>query len=193
MNPLIAQILWCCASLILASAFFDTLAHTLPRRGLRYVISASKERLVLGLVEVAITVTALLVFLVARSAQTLWGYPPPSVPVHEDGLRFLRGALPLAGAGLALLGALLAGWAKVNLGRHFTANLGVKEGHALVRSGPFAYLRHPIYFGILLFAAGSGLVWNSIAFVLAAVGFLACFAFQMRVEDRILHAHFGRE
>jgi protein-S-isoprenylcysteine O-methyltransferase Ste14 len=41
-------------------------------------------------------------------------------------------------------------WARRHLGRNWSASVVVKEGHALVRTGPYQYVRHPIYSGILL-------------------------------------------
>ncbi|HEX6808031.1 MAG TPA: isoprenylcysteine carboxylmethyltransferase family protein, partial [Gemmatimonadaceae bacterium] len=46
----------------------------------------------------------------------------------------------------------------------------MKEGHELVTSGPYAFVRHPIYSGIILAALGTaltGTVFGAIVFVAA--------------------------
>jgi len=100
---------------------------------------------------------------------------------------------PLAeGTGVLLCacGIALAIWARVHLGRNWSDEPALKEGHVLVTSGPYTYIRHPIYAGVLLAAFGSvlvgGVVW---IFVLGAVSFL--FAFRMQKEEHLLSQEFS--
>ena len=55
------------------------------------------------------------------------------------------------GIGLAL-------WARVHLGQYWSARITLKEDHQLIRTGPYARLRHPIYTGLDLAAIGSAVV-----------------------------------
>jgi protein-S-isoprenylcysteine O-methyltransferase Ste14 len=79
---------------------------------------------------------------------------------------------PAAGTLLLALGLGFAVWARRHLGRNWSAQVVVKEDHALVRSGPYRYVRHPIYTGILLAFLGMALTigeWRALvglAFVL---------------------------
>ncbi|HWJ71042.1 MAG TPA: isoprenylcysteine carboxylmethyltransferase family protein [Sphingobium sp.] len=67
-----------------------------------------------------------------------------------------------AGARLALLGLALALWARFTLGRDWSGLVTLKRDHRLVTSGPYAWIRHPIYtamialFGALMLAFGTG-------------------------------------
>jgi len=71
--------------------------------------------------------------------------------------RFLPHTLAVAFIGLVLTaaGLGLAVWARLHLGENWSASVTIKEGHDLIRSGPYAYLRHPIYSGILLALLGT--------------------------------------
>ena len=62
--------------------------------------------------------------------------------------------------GLALLcaGLAFAVWARVELGRNWSGSVTVKEGHELIRSGPYAYVRHPIYTGLIAALIGTAVI-----------------------------------
>jgi protein-S-isoprenylcysteine O-methyltransferase Ste14 len=62
-----------------------------------------------------------------------------------------------AGAGLilCLAGFALAVWARLHLGRNWGMPMTFKEGHDLVTGGPYRYIRHPIYTGMLLAVFGT--------------------------------------
>src|SRR5579885_488495 len=59
--------------------------------------------------------------------------------------------------GLALVaaGVALAFWARWHLGANWSGSVTLKEGHELIRTGPYRAIRHPIYTAILLAIAGS--------------------------------------
>ncbi|KAI9021063.1 hypothetical protein DFJ74DRAFT_671667 [Hyaloraphidium curvatum] len=64
-----------------------------------------------------------------------------------------------------LAGCLLRLWAKTELGRLFTYQVGIREGHTIVSTGPYALLLHPSYTGLWLAALGGstyflGTVWT---------------------------------
>ncbi len=74
-------------------------------------------------------------------------------------------ALAAATAALACLsGAMLAIWAAATLGPNFAVGASVRgdERAALVTTGPFVLLRHPLYAALGLMAAGATLAWGSI-------------------------------
>ena len=58
--------------------------------------------------------------------------------------------LPVLGAIMIAAGLGFAVWARAHLGRNWSGIVTVKEGHALVRTGPYRAVRHPIYTGLLL-------------------------------------------
>ena len=94
-------------------------------------------------------------------------------------------ALDWAGAAFTAIGIGFAIWARVNLGRNWSSRPAVKEHHEFVMSGPYAYVRHPIYTGIMLAALGSALIGTIIGigmFVLIST----MFALRMNKEEKIM-------
>jgi protein-S-isoprenylcysteine O-methyltransferase Ste14 len=94
-------------------------------------------------------------------------------------------ALGLAGLLICALGIGYAIWARIVIGRNWGMPMTLKEGHELVTAGPYAQVRHPIYFGILLALLGSALVisilWLPI-FLLNALQFL----YAARKEEQLM-------
>jgi protein-S-isoprenylcysteine O-methyltransferase len=105
------------------------------------------------------------------------------------------GYWPIA-VGLALyaFGAALRLWAVLTLGRLFTLSVGVQAAHHVVANGPYHFVRHPSYSGVLIASLGLGIAlanWLSIA-VLALVPLPAALV-RIRVEERNLLAALGEE
>ena len=96
-----------------------------------------------------------------------------------------------AGGALTCAGIALAIWARVLLGRNWSGAVTIKQDHQLIRQGPYAALRHPIYSGMLLAVLGTALVVGRVrglaAFVLVFVMFLA----KSRIEERFMVEQFG--
>lgn len=80
------------------------------------------------------------------------------------------------------MGLGIAIWARRHLGRNWSAEVRLKEGHALVRSGPYARVRHPIYPGLLAMT-GTALVVGEWRGVVAALLVLLAFVLKSRVEE----------
>jgi len=101
---------------------------------------------------------------------------------------------PLAAAfGVALAGAGLALHlrARRTLGARWSSAVTVQPGHQVVTSGPYAVIRHPLYLGVLLLAAGTVLAHPSIATICIAGGLAAGIALKIPAEERSLRAHCG--
>src|SRR5689334_22590627 len=71
--------------------------------------------------------------------------------------------------GIVFVGLLIALWARSALGTNWSGRVTIKQDHELITAGPYAWVRHPIYTGILLMLAGSTL---AIATPLAFIGFV---------------------
>ena len=67
-------------------------------------------------------------------------------------------------------GIILRGWAIATLGRFFRRDVQVAADQAVVRSGPYAVIRHPAYTGNLLMYAGIGILLANWASLAALVG-----------------------
>jgi protein-S-isoprenylcysteine O-methyltransferase Ste14 len=87
------------------------------------------------------------------------------------------------GAVLVAAGLGFAVWARRHLGRNWSGSVVVKEGHSLIRTGPYRRLRHPIYSGILLALLGTGVAMGEWRGLLATVFAVASFALKARVEE----------
>jgi len=96
---------------------------------------------------------------------------------------------------LFLLVASLLSWSSVRaLGRHWRVDAGLNANHQLIRSGPYALVRHPIYTSMLCMLLGTGLlIANWIVFGIALILFLAGAGIRMRVENELLAGRFGSE
>jgi protein-S-isoprenylcysteine O-methyltransferase Ste14 len=96
-------------------------------------------------------------------------------------------ALPV-GVVLGILAAALISWA-MSANRFFSAVVRIQKdrGHAVVSSGPYGFVRHPGYTGIMAFTLATPLILNSRwAFVPAVVG-AAASVLRTVLEDRTLH------
>ena len=86
-------------------------------------------------------------------------------------------------------------WAAILvLGRLFTVNVAIRADHHLVSRGPYAFVRHPSYTGLLLAFAGLAVSfgsWLAIAVLMIPVAFTV--AQRIAVEERALAGAFGAE
>ncbi|HEU5404161.1 MAG TPA: isoprenylcysteine carboxylmethyltransferase family protein [Terriglobales bacterium] len=97
------------------------------------------------------------------------------------------------GAALAVLGVVLAIWARLSIGRNWSGVVTLKEDHRLIRTGPYARICHPIYSGIILAMAGTALVNRRWAGLLAVLMITTAFLMKVRVEERLMKRVFGSE
>ncbi len=83
-------------------------------------------------------------------------------------------------------------WARQHLGRNWSQTVAVKKDHELVTSGPYRYVRHPMYSGGLLACIGSAIVCGGPwIFLLVILGSL--FFWRMGAEDKLLAKQFPDE
>jgi protein-S-isoprenylcysteine O-methyltransferase Ste14 len=99
----------------------------------------------------------------------------------------------IAGAVIAAAGLGFSVWARVHLGEYWSGNVTLKEGHRLIRSGPYALVRHPIYTGILGGMVGSAVALDQVRGVLAVAILTYSFIRKLRHEEKWLTEEFGDE
>ncbi len=92
---------------------------------------------------------------------------------------------------LAILGACLAIYSRVLLGRNWSATVQLKESHELITGGPYRWIRHPIYTGFLLLFLGHALLIGEWRGLLAVAIVFASFWRKLRREESWLVEHFG--
>jgi protein-S-isoprenylcysteine O-methyltransferase Ste14 len=94
------------------------------------------------------------------------------------------------GVVLCALGIGFAIWARNILGRNWSGIPQIKEGHELIRAGPYRLVRHPIYTGILLAIFGTGFGRGQMRdLVIFLFGFIALWI-KLKVEESLLTQQF---
>ncbi len=92
---------------------------------------------------------------------------------------------------VTFLGLLLTLWARGVLGGNWSSGVAFKEQHELIERGPYAYVRHPIYSGVLLMFLGIAIFRGSVTgFVLLAILFVGLWL-KAGQEEKLLTRHFG--
>lgn len=85
------------------------------------------------------------------------------------------------------LGLALRWWAILVLGRFFTVDVAIAADHELVVRGPYRFVRHPSYSGMMLaFAALAATFQNWLSFVFVLVPISLGLAYRIRVEEHAL-------
>jgi protein-S-isoprenylcysteine O-methyltransferase Ste14 len=109
------------------------------------------------------------------------------------GTRFLpvSGALGRTGFVLAVAGVAFAILARWHLGENWSGTVTLKEGHELVRSGPYRHIRHPIYTGMLLAFAGTVLTLEEYRGLISLAITIVSFYYKAQKEERFLAEELG--
>jgi protein-S-isoprenylcysteine O-methyltransferase Ste14 len=78
------------------------------------------------------------------------------------------------------------------MGKNWSVVARTRQDHQLVRDGPFATVRHPIYLALLLYLLSFGVAFGHWLNVLAALPlFFAGTLIRVREEEKLLRAQFG--
>jgi protein-S-isoprenylcysteine O-methyltransferase Ste14 len=96
-------------------------------------------------------------------------------------------------AGFVLIGLAWTWWARIHLGRLWSANVAVQEGHSVVRTGPYRLTRHPIYSGLLLALLATAIQRDSWAAFAGWALLVVAFVIKLRQEEKLLLATLGTD
>ncbi len=106
---------------------------------------------------------------------------------YPDWLRWL-------GALLLTVGIILLGLAHYHLGKSFHSLVVSKEEHTLVTTGPYSYIRHPIYTAYFMNYLGGGLLTGSLVLTFIPVIFFSILVtIRMPIEEEVMREEFGQE
>jgi protein-S-isoprenylcysteine O-methyltransferase Ste14 len=103
-------------------------------------------------------------------------------------------ALPLALSGclLAFAGAVLVLRSRGELGPGWSFVPKADQGTGLVTTGPYRFVRHPIYLGLILLTLGQALAFSSwVAGLIVVVGIVPTFGWRAHAEEKLLSRTFG--
>ncbi|KAF8996830.1 hypothetical protein BDQ17DRAFT_1364004 [Cyathus striatus] len=129
--------------------------------------------------------------LILETAHMLLSHPTPSKEITP---RFLLGWF------LNLLGGRIRKASYNALGDYFTFEIGTHKEHKLITTGPYAYVRHPSYTGLVTGLLGCLLVFNTCVWIPRIIWIAACGAsafivvvtfYRVAVEDDMLRRRFG--
>jgi protein-S-isoprenylcysteine O-methyltransferase Ste14 len=117
-----------------------------------------------------------------------------SLPYGLD-LQVLPGNSGIQWTGLLLTfaGAILAIFARLFLGSNWSGRVTIKQGHELIRQGPYAIVRHPIYSGLLLSVMGSAIAFGQLRHLLAIPLTMLGWWIKIRQEEQLLGQEFGEQ
>jgi protein-S-isoprenylcysteine O-methyltransferase Ste14 len=166
--PLYAYIMVACWIIFLLTWFFFSLS---AKKTIRRDYRSIGSRIAIGIF------AAFLIRASMRSGQTL-----QIAGTHHPLLGGIATALVVLGVGIAV-------WARVHIGRNWGMPMSVKESPELVTTGPYAYVRHPIYSGVMLAMLGAALyigAWWAFLFLL----FTGYFAYSAKKEEALLEKTF---
>jgi protein-S-isoprenylcysteine O-methyltransferase Ste14 len=120
-------------------------------------------------------------------AGVLFAWWLPSLALPGARWAWLTFGLAIAWAGIALRVT-----AVTTLGSMFNTLISIHEDHVLVQHGPYRFVRHPSYAGVLLMSVGIGLALGNVASLVAIVGLrLAGYVRRINVEESALAEGLG--
>jgi protein-S-isoprenylcysteine O-methyltransferase Ste14 len=97
--------------------------------------------------------------------------------------------------GLILLvpGFILMQAAEKHLAKQFSVQVTLQEDHNLIQSGPYKYIRHPRYLGILAFFGGISITFRSLLGILLIFGLLVVLVWRIFTEEALMQKEFGKD
>jgi|SRR5215475_8033978 len=105
--------------------------------------------------------------------------------VPDGPIAYWTGAL-LVAAGLAF-----SSWARQHLGGNWSGSVTLKQDHELIRTGPYAIVRHPIYSGLLTALLGTAIIIGQWRAIIGLVLIAAAFLRRVCIEERLMREIFA--
>lgn len=92
---------------------------------------------------------------------------------------------------LGTLGLGLVFWSGLTLGRFYSQEVTLQEGHRLITHGPYRLIRHPRYLGILIMGIGQSLLFRSWIGLGITALVMMIVVFRIRDEEALMSREFG--
>ena len=129
-------------------------------------------------------IALVIVFLLLYSSDLRFGILIHRFIPDQDWILWLGAALTVAGIAFAI-------WARFHIGRYWSGTVALREGHELIRTGPYARIRHPIYTGLLLALFGTALTIGRYRAFAAFLIVLCSLIWKSKREEKLLYGLFG--
>ena len=117
----------------------------------------------------------------------------PDGPLHIAPLWHVGDAAVWLLVVVTAAGFIFCWWARVYLGRLWSGNVTRKEGHYIVDTGPYRFVRHPIYTGIIVAAFATALATGTLGSLAGAAIMSLGWYLKARVEERFLREQLGAQ
>jgi protein-S-isoprenylcysteine O-methyltransferase Ste14 len=112
---------------------------------------------------------------------------------YDIALWRLNGGIGWLFAAITVAGMLFMWWARLHLGRLWSSSVTRKADHSVVDTGPYAFVRHPIYTGLLV-AIGATVCVRATAQTVTGAALIATGIYiKARVEEQFLREQLGEE
>jgi protein-S-isoprenylcysteine O-methyltransferase Ste14 len=96
----------------------------------------------------------------------------------------------ILGAAICVSGLLITIWARRTLAGNWSSDITFKQDHELIRAGPYHFVRHPIYTGVLVMGLGAALAIEHLRVWLAVGVMFLGFWIKLKREEALLLRHF---
>jgi protein-S-isoprenylcysteine O-methyltransferase Ste14 len=97
----------------------------------------------------------------------------------------------VAGVALCAAGLVLAVLARRALGRHWSGEVTAKVDHALVTTGPYAVVRHPIYSSVFVMYGGTAMAAGELHALVGLALLAIAYARKIPMEEEVMDREFG--
>lgn len=87
---------------------------------------------------------------------------------------------------IVFAGFIIAVWARLVLGRNWSSRVTLKQDHELIQRGPYRWVRHPIYAGLLLMILGTAILMGHVSGLIGVVICFGGFWIKLRHEEALL-------
>jgi len=94
---------------------------------------------------------------------------------------------------IVLSGLALSMWSQWVLGKNWVGGVGLRKSHYLVMTGPYRFVQHPLYSGMLLSAFGIGVFSLNPLLFLSALSFFGAYAIRIYGENKLLRRKFKKK
>ncbi|MGE5165228.1 MAG: methyltransferase family protein [Hyphomicrobiales bacterium] len=91
-------------------------------------------------------------------------------------------------AGVMLAGLLFTWWARIHLGSLWSSAITHKEDHRVIDTGPYRFVRHPIYTGLIAAILATGAAVGTVSAMLGALLIAGGLWYKAGMEERFLTA-----